>query len=153
MQTDKAKNVEAKITYAYFANKKFTYHPTNLNWSGARGDKLIDIISGSHHFLDFIRFYNYENEFLIDDPDKIGDKKVSAILPKDAPVDLPENKVYFELWVPGGYGGIKSRFDEDGVYRIYLVLNGENCGPYKYVVTIEWNKAEWNNPKISFHNE
>jgi hypothetical protein len=155
IQTEKAEQVETKITYVYHENKKHTYHPTNLNWSGSRGENAINIISGSHHYLDFIRFYNYENEFLIDDPENPIERKASAIPPDEPPanVNLPNNKIYFELWVPQDYGGIKKRFDEDGTYRFHMVLNGKNCGPKKYVVTVKWNKKEWNDPAITFQSE
>ena len=73
---------------------------------------------------------------------------MSAIKPIEAPVKLPPIKTYFELWVPGDYGGIKNRFDSDGIYKIHFILNGENCGPYKFVVTVDWKKTEWNKPKI-----
>jgi hypothetical protein len=54
LQRQTAKNVEAKITYIYQGGKKFTYHPTNLTWSGGGDNPFASIVSGSHHFLDFI---------------------------------------------------------------------------------------------------
>ena len=59
IRTPTVENVEAKITYIFQGNRKYTYHPTNLNWSGGKFKPSVSIMAGSHHFLDFMRFYNY----------------------------------------------------------------------------------------------
>jgi len=148
LQTETARGVEVKVTYVHEGARKHTYHPTNLNWSGGKGTKIVQIISGSHHFLDFLRFYNYETALWIDDPDSPNGLKESAITPKQSPTHLPENKTYFEPWFIGDYAGIKSRFDTDGEYIIHFVVNGENCGPYLYTAIINWSKSQWNKPEI-----
>lgn len=153
IKTQYAKNVEVKITYIFEGNKKYTYHPTALNWSGNSSedeDNTVSIASGSHHFLDFIRFYNYHNELWIDasgwikSPINPTDRAISNIFPKE--------RVYFEPWLPQKHGGIKKRFTVDSEYKIYLILNGENCGPYEYVVNLKWSKSYWDKPDIKIEN-
>jgi len=146
LQTETARGVEVKVTYIYEGTKKYTYHPTNLNWSGGKGKKPVHIIAGAHHFLDFLRFYNYESALWIDDPN--SPNGLSAITPNEAPIPLPKNKTYFEPWFIGDFRGIKRRFDTDGIYKINFIVNGENCGPYSYIANINWNRSKWNKPEI-----
>lgn len=148
LQTEAARGVEVKVLFIYEGSKKYTYHPTPLKWSGGKEKEPVQIISGSHHFLDFIRFYNYNSALWIDDPDSPDGIKKSAITPNEAPSPLPKNKIYFEPWLIGGFGGIRYRFDADGIYKIHFVVNGENCGAYSYIATINWTKSHWNKPEI-----
>jgi hypothetical protein len=151
MQTETAKGVEVKVTYIFMADKKYTYHPTNLNWSGEMHNKpvQVQIIAGSHQFLDFLRFFNYENDLWIFDPNL----KKSAIDPTKMPNELQGDKIYFEPWFVGESTGITRQFSEDGEYKIHFVINGENCGPYKYIAIIKWCKSEWDKPKIEIVSE
>ncbi|MBW1994379.1 MAG: hypothetical protein JRI77_07990 [Deltaproteobacteria bacterium] len=148
LQTETARGVEVKVTYIWKGTTKHTYHPTNLNWSGGKGKKSTYIIAGAHHFLDFLRFYNYESALWIGDPNSPNGLRVSAIAPNEAPSPLPKNRTYFEPWFIGDFGGIKCRFDTDGTYEIHFVVNGENCGPYSYIAKINWSRSTWNRPEI-----
>ncbi len=154
IRTGIAKNVEAKITHIDGEDETFIYHPTPLNWSGGNPDNPmpVSIIPGSHHFLDFIRFYNYQDDLWIIDPET-GKWKKSAIKAGKVSPPLPEERVYFEPWVPQRYGGIARRFTTDGTYKIYFVINGENCGPYKYIATVKWSKSRWDKPEIQIDPE
>lgn len=154
LQTQTAKYIEAKITFIYEGNKKFTYHPTNLNWSGTRGKtNKVDIISGSHHFLDFINILNYDNHFWINDPENLGERKKSAITPDQGPAEFRTNRINFRPWTVGDYGGLPKMFNSDNTYKIHFVIDGENCSPHKYVATIIWEKSNWKNPDIKIEVE
>ena len=129
IKTPTATEVEAKITYVFQGDKKHIYHPTNLNWSGGQGIPFVSIISGSHYFLDFVKFVKDRELTIIEE----GDQK--------------EGK-YFELWIPKHYEGILTKFTDDGEYRIHFVITGENCDSYKYVATLKWSKSKWDKPDI-----
>lgn len=142
-----ARGVEAKVTYIYQGKAKHTYHPTNLNWSGGRGKTAISIIAGSHHFLDFLRFYNFKDYLWEKD---YGGYKKSEHSPETINAGP---QVCFAPWFVGDYKGIRNEFDADGTYRIHFVINGENCGPYKYVATVKWSKEKWDTPEIMIARE
>jgi len=148
LKTQTALAVEAKVTYVVHGGQKHTYHPTYLKWSGADEERPVSIIAGSHHFLDFIKFYNYEHDLWIEEAGLVGHLKKSAIRADSAPVPLPKTRIYFEPWFPQYYQGITKTFDGDETYKIYFVINGENCGPYKYVAVMKWSKAGWDKPRI-----
>lgn len=153
LKSESAKGVVAKVSYVYENQNKFTYHPTNLNWSGGRGEKPIDIISGSHHFLDFINIQNYQNDYWINDPENLDEMKISAIKPNEGPSVHQNNRINFRLWVVGDYGGLPKMFCADENYSIHFVLNGENCGPYKFTASIKWEKSKWDKPDIKIRKE
>jgi len=153
LKSESAKGVVAKVTYVNENEKQFTYHPTNLNWSGGRGEKPIDIISGSHHFLDFINIQNYEENYWINDPENMEDMKISAIKPGEGPKLHQKNRTNFRLWVVGDYGGLPKMFYSDAKYIIHFVINGENCGPYKYIASIDWKKTKWDLPDIKIQKD
>ncbi len=54
----------------------------------------------------------------------------------------------FILWFPPGYDGIEYEFSDSGEYIIHFVINGENCGPYRFKAIINWSKSEWIKPTI-----
>ncbi len=145
LTTETAKECEAKITYIYHDDKKFTYHPTWLKWSGVEEEKPVSIMSGSHHFLDFLRFYNFEDDLWLRDNSFPNGVKKSAIHPSSPPAEftLPEERLYFEPWVSGRYEGINRCFLTGGTYRIHFVLNAENCDPSEYVATLKWSRSTW----------
>jgi len=145
LKSETAKNCEAKITYIYHDDKKYTYHPTWLKWSGVEEEKPVSIMSGSHHFLDFLRFYNYEDDLWIRDNSFPNGVKKSAIHPSSPPADspLPEERLYFEPWVSPRYGGIAKLFLTGGTYKIHFVLNAENCDPNEYTATLKWTRSTW----------
>lgn len=151
LTTETAKVCEAKITYIFHNDKKYTYHPTWLKWSGVEKEKPVSIMSGSHHFLDFIRFYNYEDELLIEDSSSPSGVKKSAIHPSSPPAGspLPKERIYFELWVPQYHMGITKRFFAEGTYKIHFVLNAENCDPCEYVAILKWSRSEWDKVNLS----
>lgn len=151
LTTETAKGCEAKITYIYNNDKKYTYHPTWLKWSGVEEEKPVSIMSGSHHFLDFIRFYNYEDELWIQDSSLPLGVKKSEIHPSSTPAgcSLPEERLYFQPWVPDHHMGISKYFLTGGTYQIHFVLNAENCDPCEYVATLKWSRSEWDKADLS----
>jgi hypothetical protein len=152
LTTDTAKGCEVKITYIFDKdrNLKHTYHPTWLKWSGIEEEKPVSIMSGSHHFLDFIRFYNYEDTLWIEDDYVTMGFTKSAIPPSSPPAEnpLPEEKLYFQPWIPGRHSGIKKFFSGSGTYDIHFVINAENCDPQEYVATLKWSRSNWDKSKI-----
>ena len=151
-QSQAAKAVEAKVTFIFKDGEKHTYHPTSLNWSGnnsnAEGPNTVSIMAGAHHFLDFIRFYNYDNDLWIYDEDNPRVPKRAKRNPSSYPILCDQDRIYFEPWFPPRYGGIDKTFFDDGIYHIHLAISGENCGPYKYTAILKWTKADWDKPEI-----
>lgn len=144
--SETAKGCEAKVTYILHNNHKFTYYPTWLKWSGVREEQPVSIMSGSHHYLDFINFYNFENDLWLKDQAFPMGVKRSAIHPNTPPAEWspPEEKLYFELSIPDKDMGIPNWFITDGAYEIHIMINAENCDPCEYVVTLKWSRSQWN---------
>ena len=57
-------------------------------------------------------------------------------------------KPHFVLWFPPGYDGILYKFSDDGEYIIHFIINGENCGPYRFKAIITWSRREWLKPTV-----
>lgn len=149
--SETAKGCEAKITYVLHNKHKFTYHPTWLKWSGVKEEQPVSIMSGSHHYLDFINFYNFENDLWLEDQSFPMGVKRSAITPSTPPAEWspPEERLYFKLSIPDKDIGIPNCFLTGGTYEIHIIINAENCDPCEYVVALKWSRTKWDKVELT----
>ncbi len=149
--SETAKGCEVKVTYILHNNNKFTYYPTWLKWSGVKEEQPVSIMSGSHHYLDFINFYNFENDLWLRDKTIPMGVKRSAIHPSTPPAEWspPDEKLYFKLCIPEKDMAINKCFFTGGTYQIHIMLNAENCDPCEFVATLKWSRSKWDKVELT----
>lgn len=164
-----AKNVLARIEYIEFLSTQdrkpypIYYHPSIVKWSGERDWNSIDIVAGSHHFLDMFWSVNETDEailrFNMDNYKLQGlaikEKTLLEIIRKDV---VPERLTYWGVWIDSSYSrGIRSRYTYEGLMNVYFTINSDNCDPLAFYASITWTRETWNKPSISviklkYHN-
>jgi hypothetical protein len=77
----------------------------------------------------------------------------SAIPPSSPSAEnpLPEERLYFQPWVPDYHKGITQFFTSGGTYDIHFLINAENCDPQEYVATLKWSRTDWNKPDLKIY--
>jgi hypothetical protein len=151
-----ARRVSVKIEKIEFISKKPDnnserfYHPSTVKWSGEKGWDSVDIIPGSHYFLDTFYSIN-ETKYEIKKLNKaiyfdaIGDQMMQEIINEIN----PSEEIYWNVWVDKSYArGIPQCYTIEGDFVLHFILNAENHKPIRFRAFIRWSKASWKMPDM-----
>jgi hypothetical protein len=158
-----ARKVQARVEkvelYEDDSNKLQTiyYHPTKVKWSGEYGWNPVDIVAGSHFFLDVLHVLNENTDYMCEYHyelynKQLSKKKLKAIINQVH----QDNDRYWNLWIEDPpLRGLPDRYLHEGKSKVHFLVESENSKPIKFVVELEWVKNEWDNPKvkIQFNNK
>jgi len=152
-----AKEIQARIEKIEFIDPERPttfYHPTAVKWSGEQAIGTVDIVSGSHFFLDIFFAINttaaemarFNIEEMAKNDVVMTEERVMRIFKEEVQVT---EEVFWNVWVKDPHvRGIPAKFKYEGNFVISYVVNGANCEPIKFNVLVDWRANSWNNPTI-----
>lgn len=154
-----AKKVQARIEKIEITDnanetKSFYYHPTAIKWSGEKTWNAVDIVHGSHFFLDLFYSINETVEEVISWNYNIQRSRGSdidkSILDEVVRKGLnPPKIIHWNVWVQEPENrGLRRLYIEEGNIKAHFILNAENCEPLRFIANIRWNRDNWANPQI-----
>ena len=154
-----AKKVQARIEKIELTDKAnetkfYYYHPTAIKWSGEEKWNAVDIVYGSHFFLDLFYSINETAEEVISWNYNIQRNRGSDI-EKSTLEDVvrkglkPPETIYWRVWVDKPENrGLKREYVDEGSIKAHFILNAEDCEPLRFLANIVWNRENWTHPQI-----
>ena len=59
------------------------------------------------------------------------------------------NDKYWNVWIDTSYArGVPPQYVIDGYFELEFIILGENFKHHRFKVFMEWEKKNWNQPKI-----
>ena len=127
-----------------FVNQIF-YHPSQIKWSGERDFAPIDIPSKSQVLLDLIYSINLTTEEIWRYHAELGENTLKKILENARYAE----EVYWNVWIDATYPrGVPIKYTMEGYFELDFIAAAENCKPFKFAVSVEWERKNWNQPDI-----
>ncbi|WP_028314981.1 hypothetical protein [Desulfatibacillum aliphaticivorans] len=134
--------------------KRIYYHPTQVKWSGELGWNSVDIVQGSHFFLDAFKIISNNRKDIIDCNANFYGKVlpigfINTIVDNIDHIGTVTSIVYWNVWVDNPFiRGIPPMYKHDGIFKIVFVMNSENANSLHFALKVDLDKDDWKNPKI-----
>jgi hypothetical protein len=146
-----AKKVEARlIDITIYDNKKNivkrqVYHPSLIKWSGEKEYRPVDIPSESKFFLDLFYAVSETRENILRYHRELGESTLQRIIGDTE----YSGDVFWNVWIDTSYPrGVPPKYTIEGHFEMNFIVYAENCRPYKFAVSVDWDRPRWNRPDI-----
>ena len=150
-----ATGVRARVEKIVFVDaqkgpEEILYHPTAVKWSGERDCNAVDISPHSHFFLDVIWSKSERlGDVVSFNRDRYPDMP-GALLQEIVENDMrPSGEVFWNVWADFSYDrGIPTRYDRDGEFTIYFIVDAANASPIRFEAVGHWTSGKYDSPTI-----
>lgn len=147
-----AKKVQVRLVDINIYNKEIkfvrrvVYHPSLVKWSGEKDYISIDIPPDSKFFLDLFYSVNETREVIFQYHKELGEDTLRKIL---GGTEYSKD-IYWNVWIDATYPrGVSTKNIIEGRFQMNFIVYAENCKPYKFMASIDWDRNTWDKPKIT----